>query len=217
MDWSIHFDDQTRLVGIKIHDETINGVLAAKSGAQLFPAQALPQDILCFCRFLAHFAGQGLQIFPDSGRGLPSSHAPHRRRAGGGVGGGIAILHKQRNRHTLADVEDVFVWAAVGRRLALQTVAVQIQNVDFIKRLEQALAHAAKGGVIQVAVIGDHRHDATPRLVYLPLRKAQKLYVVILQPFGVLLAERLAIHGVVTLRAINISFEQLLGLPVPVC
>jgi hypothetical protein len=165
MDRSIHFDNHMRLVGIKIHDETVNGVLAAKSNAQLFPTQMLPQDILCFCRFLAHFAGQGFQILPDSGRGLPSSQAPRRRRARRygrvrvgsicslfpcwrGVGGGIAILHKQRNRHTLADVEDVFVWTAIGRRLALQTVAVQVENVDFIKRLEQALAHTAKRRVI---------------------------------------------------------------------
>jgi hypothetical protein len=78
MDRSIHFDNHMRLVGIKIHDETVNGVLAAKSGAQLFPAQALPQDILCFCRFLAHVASQGFQIFPDSGRGLPSPRSPYR-------------------------------------------------------------------------------------------------------------------------------------------
>jgi hypothetical protein len=59
VDGTIYFDNQPRIAGIKIHDETVNGVLAAKSNAQLFPTQMLPQDILCFCRFLAHFAGQG--------------------------------------------------------------------------------------------------------------------------------------------------------------
>ena len=86
---------------------------------------------------------------------------------------------------------------------------MQVEEVDFVKGLEQALAHAAERGVIQVAMIGDHRHDAAPGLVNLPLGKAQELDVIILKP-EFFLPERLAVHGVVTLRAVQVGFEQFL-------
>ena len=74
---------------------------------------------------------------------------------------------------------------------------MQINEVNFIESLHEALAHAAEGGVVEVAVIGDEGEDALAGLVDAPLRPADEFHVVVLQPLGVALAERLAVAHVV--------------------
>ncbi len=85
---------------------------------------------------------------------------------------------------------------------------MQIKHINLIKGFYQALAHAPEGGIIQIAMIGDQAHDAFSRLVYLPLGKAQELYIVILQPFGVLFPQRYPIYRVIILRTIQSGFHQ---------
>jgi hypothetical protein len=40
----------------------------------------------------------------------------------------VAVLDYKGNRHTLADVKDIFVWTSVWGSLALQAVAVQVED-----------------------------------------------------------------------------------------
>ena len=63
-------------------------------------------------------------------------------------------------------------FAAVGRRLLLLAVAVQVEDVDVVEGLHQALAHAAEGRVVQVAVVGDEGQDAVAGLLDAPLRRS---------------------------------------------
>ena len=73
--------------------------------------------------------------------------------------------------------------------------------------MHQALAHAAKGGVVQIAVIGDHAHHPAPGLFDLPLGEAQELHIVILQPLRVSFAQRLAIHLLVIVDQTSVSIH----------
>ena len=112
----------------------------------------------------------------------------------------IGPAHKQANGHALLDVEHVVVLAAAGRFFFLFAVAVQVEQVDVVKALHQALAHAAKGGVVQVAVVGDKGQHAVAGALDAPLRKADELDVVVVEPFGVALGKFLAIHRKVVAR-----------------
>ena len=60
---------------------------------------------------------------------------------------------------------------------------MQIKNIDVIKALQQAAAHAAESRIIQVAVTGDKGQDAMTCLFNMPLRKAYEFYIVVTQPF----------------------------------
>jgi len=98
-----------------------------------------------------------------------------------------AALHEKGNRYPLADIEHILVGSAVGAGLLLQGIAVQVEDVNGVKGLHQALAHASKGGIVQIAVIRNHPHDAASGLFDLPLGKAQELDIIVLKAFRVLL------------------------------
>ena len=108
-------------------------------------------------------------------------------------------FHEQADRHSLLDVEHVLVLAAVRGALLLLGVAVQVEQEHAGEGLDQALAHAAKGRVVQVAVIGDEAEHASTGAVDRPLREAEKLHVVVVQPLGVAFVQRLAIDRKVAL------------------
>ena len=105
-----------------------------------------------------------------------------------------AALDEKSDCHALTDVEDVFIWAAVRSRLFFQRIAVQVEDIDVVESVHQALAHAAKGGVVEVAVVGDHTDDAPPGLLNFPLGKTEEFDVVVLKPFRIFLTQRLAIY-----------------------
>ncbi len=71
---------------------------------------------------------------------------------------------------------------------------MQIQHVDVIEGLHETLAHSSKGRVIEIAVIGNEGEDAVASACNPPLGKADELHVVVVEPFGVALAKRLAVH-----------------------
>ena len=116
------------------------------------------------------------------------------------------LFDEQSNGHALPDVKDVSVLAAIRRCFFFQTVAVQIENVDFVKCFHQALAHAAKRGIVQIAMIGNHTDNTETGLLNFPLRETQELYIIILQPLGIFLAQRFSVNLIVTLRAVNVFF-----------
>ena len=97
----------------------------------------------------------------------------------------VALLHEKSNGHPLANVEYILVRCAVRAALFFEGIAVQVKDIDGVKGLHQALAHAAECGVVEIAVVGDHSHHAASVLFYLPLGKAQELYVIILKTFGI--------------------------------
>jgi hypothetical protein len=94
----------------------------------------------------------------------------------------------------LLDVEQVFVGAAVGGALFASRVAVQVHDIQPLEGAQQARPHPAKGRVVQIGVVGDERHDALPRALNPPLGEANELHIVVLQPLGVLLLQRLPVH-----------------------
>ena len=100
----------------------------------------------------------------------------------------------------MANIKDVLIGTAIRTTLFLQRIAVEIKNIYVVEGAHEALAHSGKGGVFQVAVIGDHAYDTLPSLLNLPLGKTKKLYVIVLQPFRIFLAEGLAIHLLVILN-----------------
>ena len=105
------------------------------------------------------------------------------------------LAHKDADGHALLDVKDVFVLAACWRFLLFLAVAVQIEQINLVKALHQALPHAAKSGVVQIAVVGDEGQHPVAGALDAPLGKADELDVVVVQPFGVALAQRLAVHS----------------------
>ena len=90
------------------------------------------------------------------------------------------LFHEQDNGYTLPYVKYILVLTAVRTGFFFQAVAVQVKNVNFIKSFHKALAHAAKRGIIQVAVIGNHPHDAKTHLMNFPLGETQELYIIVL-------------------------------------
>src|ERR1039457_1124630 len=119
---------------------------------------------------------------------------------------GIAFLslliwrkfYKIADCHALLDVENILVRIA-GVRIGFLFlgVAMQVEDINLIKSLHEILPHAAKGRIIQVAMIGDEGQHALSGLVNAPLRPAEKFYVIILQPFGIPFTERLAIAEII--------------------
>ena len=69
-------------------------------------------------------------------------------------------FHKQTNRDTLLDIEDIFVFRAVRRSLLLLDVAVQVEDIDLLEAAHQGLAHAAEGRIVEPRVVGDDADDA---------------------------------------------------------
>ena len=98
--------------------------------------------------------------------------------------GGAGTLDEQADGDALLDVEHVVVLAAVGCAFLLLGVAVQVKHVNLVKRLHQAVAHTAKGRVVQPAVVGDEAEHALPGALDPPLGKADEFDVVVAQPFS---------------------------------
>ena len=71
---------------------------------------------------------------------------------------------------------------------------MKIENINIVKYLHEALAHATKSGVIQIAVVADKGQNAIAGLFYAPLGKPNELYIIVVQPFGVFLAQRLTVY-----------------------
>ena len=111
-------------------------------------------------------------------------------------------LHEQTNRHPLLDVEHVLVLAAVRGALLLLGVAVQVEQEHAREGSDQAFAHAAERGVVQVTVVGDEAKYAVAGAVDRPLREADELYVVVVQPLGVAFVQRFPVYGKVACRCI---------------
>jgi len=84
-------------------------------------------------------------------------------------------FNKQCNCDALLNIKDIFIFASIWRRFFFKAASMKIENKNLIKGLHQTLTHASKGGVIEVAVVGDHGNNAPAGFVDLPLGKAQKL------------------------------------------
>ena len=102
--------------------------------------------------------------------------------------------------HALADVENVLILAAIGTGFLLEQIAVQVEDVDFVKGVHQALTHAAEGRIVEIGVVRNHADDTATGLLDLPLGETQELHVVVLEPLRVLLAQWFAVHFVVVLE-----------------
>ena len=101
---------------------------------------------------------------------------------------------EQADGHPLLDVEYVLVLAPVRRAFLLLRIAVQVQQVNLVEALHQALAHPAEGRVVEIAVVGDEAQHALARALDPPLGEAEELDVIVVQPFRVPFAERFAVH-----------------------
>src|SRR6202035_2659221 len=90
-------------------------------------------------------------------------------------------------------------WAAGRHRFLLLAVTVEVQEVNLVEDAQKRAAHAAEGRVVEVAVVGDEADYAFAVLLDLPLREADELDVVVLQPFRIALAEPLAVDAGIAL------------------
>ena len=81
-------------------------------------------------------------------------------------------FHEKANGDALLDIKYVFVFASIRRTLLLFCVTMQIEQVGAGKRDSKAFAHAAKSGIIQIAMIGNETDHADARAFDLPVRKA---------------------------------------------
>ena len=68
---------------------------------------------------------------------------------------------------------------------------MQIKDINIIEALHKALAHPPKGWIIQVAMISDESQNTIASLLDTPLCKADKLDIIIIEPFRVAFAEGL--------------------------
>lgn len=117
VNWAIYFNNQTRLTGVEIDDETVNAVLAAKFDAQLPMAQTLPELIFSKSEFLAQLTRVGASVSPYLSRSLPLILLLVGRST-------AVVFHEDTDSHSLPDVEDVFIGAAIRCGFTLQTVAL---------------------------------------------------------------------------------------------
>ena len=105
-------------------------------------------------------------------------------------------LPEEPDGYTLLDVEHVDIPIAVRRNLLLLEVSVKIEHADSLKGLQERPSHSAKRGVVEVTVIADVPVYADTGEVEQPLREADELHVVVLEPH-LALAERLTVDVVV--------------------
>jgi len=123
----------------------------------------------------------------------------------------VLSLHENADSDALLDVEHVLVLRTVRAALLLLAVAVQIEYVNVIERLHQALTHASEGRIVEITVIGYEREHAISGLLDSPLREPDELHVVIVEPFRIALAKRFSIDLEVVRR-----WPVAVGLPVNV-
>ena len=98
--------------------------------------------------------------------------------------GGVGTLDEQADGDALLNVEHIVVPAAVRRAFFLLGVAVQIKHVNLVKGSHQAVTHAAKGRVVQPAVIGNEAKHTLTGTLNPPLGKTDEFDVVVTQPFS---------------------------------
>src|ERR1017187_5638714 len=107
-------------------------------------------------------------------------------------------FYKDANSHALLDVENILVrLAAAGNGLLFLGIAVQVEDINLVKGLHEILPHAAKGRIIEIAVVGDEGQHALSGLVNAPLAPAEEFNVIILQPFGIPFTERLPVAEII--------------------
>ena len=104
----------------------------------------------------------------------------------------LLVTHENADGDALLDVKDILVAQSAKFAAVLQCVAVQVDDVYLVKRFEQRLAHATEGRIGQIRVVGDESDDAAAGLLDPALRVADELHVVVIEPFGIRLSERLA-------------------------
>ena len=95
---------------------------------------------------------------------------------------GCSSLREEPDGHALQDVEHVDIAAAPRRSLLLLEVPVKVEHTDPAEGLHERPAHPAKRGVVEVAVVADVAVDADTGAIEQPLREADELHVVILEP-----------------------------------
>src|SRR5580704_5405703 len=102
----------------------------------------------------------------------------------------VSMLHRgtridasgNANADTLSDVEDVLILGAVWRLFFFVCVAVKVKNAQMGECVHEALTHPAKGRVIEVAVVADVAEDTSRCSFNNYLRRADELYIIVLQP-----------------------------------
>ena len=93
---------------------------------------------------------------------------------------------------------------------------MQVINVNLAEALHQAPPHAAKSWVIEIAVISDVGQNPVARFFDAPLREADKFYVIILQPFGILFPKIGTIHALVIFYQLTNEGKIAIHIPAPV-
>ena len=87
--------------------------------------------------------------------------------------------HKDTYSHTLLDIEHVFIFRSIGRALFLLTIAMEVQHIDIVEGLHETLTHAAKGRIIEVAVVRNKSENAVSSPLDTPLCKPDEFYIII--------------------------------------
>ena len=93
----------------------------------------------------------------------------------------------------MLDVKHVLVFLTVGSSLFFSEIPVQIEQVNFVKRVQQTFPHPLEGEVIKVAVVGNATEHAITCPFNMPLRESEKFDVVVVEHLRVSLIERLPI------------------------
>src|ERR1035441_7955619 len=118
-------------------------------------------------------------------------------------------LHEDADDHSFSNIENILVRLICARNSFLfLSVTMQIEQVNFIKRLHEALTHTAESRTVEIAVAGDEGEDALPSLLDTPLRPAEKLHVIVLQPFGIALAQWLAVAEIIVADELGDPFAR---------
>ena len=107
-------------------------------------------------------------------------------------------LDEYPDGYALLDVEDILVRCTRGGiGFFFLRVAVEIEKINLVEALHQVLAHSAKSRVIEITVIRDEAENALASSLNAPLRPANEFHIIILKPFRVAFAQRLAVALVV--------------------
>src|ERR1019366_4920424 len=107
-------------------------------------------------------------------------------------------LHEDADDYSFSNIENILVRLVRARNsLLFLSVTMQVEQVNVIKRLHEALTHTAESWAVEIAVAGDEREYALAGLLDAPLRPAEKLHVIVLQPLRIPFTERLPVAEVV--------------------
>src|SRR6266487_484842 len=106
----------------------------------------------------------------------------------------LLSFYEYPDSNTLLYIKNVLILCPIRCSFFFLCIAVQINYINIIETLHQALAHPAKGRVIQVAVISNKSEDTIACLFDAPLSKADKFHIVIIKPFRIAFSQRLTIN-----------------------